>query len=502
MLFSTYDFIFLFLPLAVVLRVAFWDSRFTQAPFAALVLLSLLFYGWWNPANLWIIVASILFNYLLGVLVQQHRQPLLVVVGIAANLVFLGFFKYRNFVIENISLTAAFESAPTSLIIPLGISFFTFHQIAWLIESYQGRTKSRDFLRYCLFITFFPQLIAGPILRPSELIPQFDSRGDGKPLREHLAVGFSIFIVGLGKKVLIADRLSPFADFMFANATAGNALGTLNAWAGLLAYTLQIYFDFSAYSDMAIGLARMYGIDLPINFNSPYKARSVQDFWRRWHITLSRFLRDYLYIPLGGNAAHSHANLLATMLLGGLWHGANWTFLAWGGLHGLFLVINRVWQQTKIELPIVIAVTCTFVCVTLSWVLFRAEHFEAAVHIYRSLFGHGPLMSDWIADPIIYGVPETAMISSFLKVGLSPAAASLSAQFALICGALLIAILAPNTGEIFQTPPIGAPSSSPAWSVARFHWRPNVFWFGVVVTIFLICFFFMRRQAPFLYFQF
>lgn len=235
MLFSTYDFIFLFLPLAVALRVAFWDSRFIQAPFAALVLLSLLFYGWWNPANLWIIIASILFNYLLGVLVQKHHEPLLVVFGIAANLVFLGFFKYRNFVIENISLTAGFESAPTSLIIPLGISFFTFHQIAWLIESHQGRTKSRDFLRYCLFITFFPQLIAGPILRPSELIPQFDSRGDGKPLREHLAVGFSIF------------------------------------------------------------------------------------------------LRDYLYIPLGGNAAHSHANLLATMLLGGLWHGANWTFLDYAG---------------------------------------------------------------------------------------------------------------------------------------------------------------------------
>ncbi len=287
MLFSTYDFIFLFLPLAVALRVVFWDSRFTQAPFAALVLLSLLFYGWWNPANLWIIIASILFNYVLGVLVQQRREPLLVVIGIAANLVFLGFFKYRNFVIENISLTAGFESAPTSLIIPLGISFFTFHQIAWLIESHQGRTKSRDFLRYCLFITFFPQLIAGPILRPSELIPQFDTRGDGKPLREHLVVGFSIFIVGLGKKVLIADRLSPFRGLHVRECDRRTCARHLECVGGpprLHPADLFRFLRLFRHGDRA---RRMYGIDLPINFNSPYKARSVQDFWRRWHITLS-----------------------------------------------------------------------------------------------------------------------------------------------------------------------------------------------------------------------
>ena len=307
--------------------------------------------------------------------------------GIVANLTLLGYFKYADFFIENLNLISNSNMGLLHLALPLAISFFTFQQIAYLVDSYRQETKEYDFLNYALFVTFFPQLIAGPIVHHGEMMPQFASKWNLVKRYKNIATGIFIFAIGLFKKVVIADTFAVWASNGFDKA---ETLNLLEGWATSLSYTFQLYFDFSGYTDMAIGIALLFNIKLPINFNSPYKATSIQDFWRRWHITLSRFLRDYIYIPLGGNRISSfrtYANLMATFILGGLWHGAGWTFLFWGFLHGGALVIHRLWSQLGFKLNRLLAWFITFNFINISWVFFRAKEWDDAIKVLKAMFG-------------------------------------------------------------------------------------------------------------------
>ncbi|MBT5260335.1 MAG: MBOAT family protein, partial [Nitrospina sp.] len=347
MLFNSYAFIFLFLPVTLLGFQLIGNRGHCRVAVSWLIGASLFFYGWWNPAYLGLILTSILFNYAVGVSLGSRPAKTVLVVGIAANLGLLGYFKYANFFVDNINALTGSDIVLERIILPLAISFFTFQQITYLVDTYRGETQECDFLRYCLFVTFFPQLIAGPIVHHREMMPQFAKDTFCRLKAKHLAVGLTIFSVGLFKKVILADGIAVYSTPVFDAAEAGVILTFVDAWCGALAFTFQLYFDFSGYSDMAIGLGRMFGIILPVNFFSPYKASNIIEFWRRWHITLSRFARDYLYIPLGGNRKGTllrFANLMITMLLIGLWHGAGWTFVIWGGLHGSYLVINHGWH--------------------------------------------------------------------------------------------------------------------------------------------------------------
>jgi D-alanyl-lipoteichoic acid acyltransferase DltB (MBOAT superfamily) len=340
MLFNSYEFILVFLPLTAA--AFFLTARLLgkEAALGVLVAASLVYYGWWRWSYLPLLVASIVANFVVGRFLEpgdddrsRPYRKTVMVVGIACNLGLLGYFKYANFFIDNLAELTGAAPRNFEIILPLAISFFTFQQVAYLVDAHRGETKEHSFLHYCLFVTFFPQLIAGPIVHHKEMLPQF-SRDETYSVRaEMVAVGLSVFVIGLFKKVVLADSLASYASPLFAFADSGGAPSFLHAWGGALAYTFQLYFDFSGYSDMAMGIAFMFGIRLPLNFDSPYKASNIIDFWRRWHISLSRFLRDYLYFPLGGNRrgkGRRYANLLITMLLGGLWHGAGWTFVIWG----------------------------------------------------------------------------------------------------------------------------------------------------------------------------
>ena len=335
-----------------------------------------------------------LFNYVIGNSLNSKKEEnkksfskkSILIFGIVANLSLLGYFKYADFFIENFNIVAQTNINLFNLLLPLAISFFTFQQIAYLVDSYRQETKEYDFLNYALFVTFFPQLIAGPIVHHSEMMPQFANKWNAVKKYRNIALGLFIFSIGLFKKVVIADTFAVWATAGFDTATT---LNLFEAWATSLSYTFQLYFDFSGYTDMAIGIALLFNIKLPINFNSPYKARNIQDFWRRWHITLSRFLRDYVYIPLGGNKISSfrtYSNLLATFVIGGLWHGAGWTFVFWGFLHGMALVIHRAWSNLGFKMWTWLAWLITFSFVNITWVFFRAKEWDDAIRILSSMF--------------------------------------------------------------------------------------------------------------------
>ncbi len=335
-----------------------------------------------------------LFNYVIGNSLNTKKEEnkksfskkSILIFGIVANLSLLGYFKYADFFIENFNIVVQTNINLFNLLLPLAISFFTFQQIAYLVDSYRQETKEYDFLNYALFVTFFPQLIAGPIVHHSEMMPQFANKWNAVKKYRNIALGLFIFSIGLFKKVVIADTFAVWATAGFDTATT---LNLFEAWATSLSYTFQLYFDFSGYTDMAIGIALLFNIKLPINFNSPYKARNIQDFWRRWHITLSRFLRDYVYIPLGGNKKGSfrtYSNLLATFVIGGLWHGAGWTFVFWGFLHGMALVIHRAWSNLGFKMWTWLAWLITFNFVNIAWVFFRAKEWDDAIKVLGAMF--------------------------------------------------------------------------------------------------------------------
>ncbi|PPK60182.1 D-alanyl-lipoteichoic acid acyltransferase DltB (MBOAT superfamily) [Malaciobacter marinus] len=393
MLFNSYGFIFAFLPLVFFIYFYLNSKRLIVGAKGFLVFASLFFYSWWNVVYLPIILSSMLFNYIIGNSLSKKEyknsfnKKSILIFGIVVNLSLLGYFKYADFFIENINLIYGTNIEPLNLLLPLAISFFTFQQIAYLVDSYRKETKEYDFLNYALFVTFFPQLIAGPIVHHKEMMPQFASKWNLVKRYKNIALGLFIFAMGLFKKVVIADTFALWANNGFDKA---ETLNLLEAWATSLSYTFQLYFDFSGYTDMAIGIALLFNIKLPINFNSPYKALDIQDFWRRWHITLSRFLRDYVYIPLGGNRLgdfRTYINLLATFIIGGLWHGAGWTFIFWGFLHGMALVINRVWQSLGFRFPKVIAWFITFNFVNIAWIFFRAKEWDDAIKVFEGMLG-------------------------------------------------------------------------------------------------------------------
>jgi len=386
MLFNSYIFIFAFLPITFLSYFFLLKKNKNREAKIFLIFSSLFFYSWWNIVYLPLILASMFFNYFLGI--RLKRKKILLTLGISVNLLLLGYFKYRDFFIENINSLFSTEYELVHLALPLAISFFTFQQIAYLVDSYRGETKEYNFLNYALFVTFFPQLIAGPIVHHKEMMPQFMDVKNKIKNYYNISLGLFIFSIGLFKKVVIADTFAIWASDGF---THSETLTFLESWATSFSYTFQLYFDFSGYTDMAIGIALLFNIKLPINFNSPYKATNIQDFWRRWHMTLSRFLKDYIYIPLGGSrvaTAHIYMNLMITFLLGGLWHGAGWTFIFWGFLHGFALIIYSLWRNIGFKLWNWFAWFLTFNFINISWVFFRAEEWSDAINIISSMFSY------------------------------------------------------------------------------------------------------------------
>jgi alginate O-acetyltransferase complex protein AlgI len=354
-------------------------------------LASLFFYAYWNWKFLFLFIGSIVFNYIIGhsilSAIGAKKKKYLLVTGLVGNLGLLAYFKYTNFLIENIALITNINLTIPDIILPIGISFFTFTQIAFLVDCHRGHFTRYRFTDYILFVSFFPHLVAGPILMHNATIPQFESNRFGRPSSKKIYMAIIFFSMGLFKKVIIADNLAYYVDIVFRNI---GHISMLDAWGGALLFTFQIYFDFSSYSEMAIGLALLLNVRIPFNFNSPYKSISIVDFWRRWHISLSRFLRDYLYIPLGGNrigGVRRYLNLFTTMLLGGLWHGPSWTFVVWGGLHGSFLAINHAWRRTGLKISRHLSWLITFSSVMIAWVFFRSQSLSNAFSLFKSMLG-------------------------------------------------------------------------------------------------------------------
>ncbi|WP_018702980.1 MBOAT family O-acyltransferase [Anaeromusa acidaminophila] len=387
MLFNSYEFIFVFLPSIVVIYFFLSKLKLLKLATISLIGASLVFYLYWDVKYLPLLLISILFNYCVGLRIEATRKKTWLCFGVLTNLSLLGYFKYAGFLLRTINDVFGASYFVPEITLPLGISFFTFTQTAYLVDAYRGETRKYSFLSYFLFVTIFPHLIAGPILYHKDMIPQFSRMRNFIFSHKNFGLGLSFFVLGLFKKVVIADTLSPWVKIAFDNA---QQLTLIDAWLGAILYTFQLYFDFSGYSEMAIGLGLMLNLKLPINFNSPYKATSIIDFWRRWHITLSQFLKNYLYIPLGGNRegeAKRLRNLMITMLLGGLWHGAGWTFIVWGGLHGIYLVFNHLWKRLNKPLPRRAAWGITFVCVIVAWVFFRASNLSDALAIIQAMLG-------------------------------------------------------------------------------------------------------------------
>ena len=531
MLFNSYEFIFFLLPLTLLGYFLLARIRGAEAALVWLTLASLFFYAWWNPKYLLLLLASMVGNFMLGSQITRARsrgdlttaRPL-TGLGLAANLALLAYFKYAAFAVANWNLATGSDLPIPSIVLPLAISFYTFQQIAYLVDAYRGRTAEYKPVHYALFVTFFPQLIAGPIVHHRDILPQFMSRDAIRPKLENLAVGASIFVVGLFKKVVLADSVAQYATPVFSAAQGGAEPTLLVAWGGALAYTLQLYFDFSGYSDMAIGGGRMFGIRLPLNFNSPYKATNISEFWRRWHMTLSQFLRDYVYVPLGGNrfgSTRRYVNLMTTMLLGGLWHGAGWTFVAWGGLHGLYLVCHQLWVRLR-QQPAdgssprpawsrAISWALTFVAVVVGWVFFRAESFGAALRILEGMAGlNGVAIPNALAARFgdTWTIAERLGITTFLGGG-----SAFVANYAWLLVLLPVALWMPNTQEIFREyePALAySPGEAPVPSQLqasrsarrRIVWRPTPRWAAVTAAVTALGLLSLNRVSEFLYFQF
>jgi len=395
MLFNSYIFIFIFLPAVFFIYFGLILNKKNYLAKCWLVIASLFFYGWWNIYFLPILIVSILVNFSITRKIQSLKKnkndakprKIFFLAGLLFNIAFLGYFKYRDFFLETINQIFQSDFVLLHLVFPLGISFFTLQQIAFLVDAYEDLADEPNFIDYSVFVAFFPQLIAGPIVHHQEMMPQFSAFQNQRVDYKNITQGVLIFFIGLFKKVVIADTFAGWATTGFDDATT---LTFIEAWATSLSFTFQLYFDFSAYSDMAVGIALLFNIKLPNNFNSPYKALNIRDFWRRWHMTLGRFLKDYIYIPLGGNRLGSfrlHINLIATFLLCGLWHGAGWIFIFWGALHGIALVTYQFWSQMNIKMHYFLAGTLTFLFVNFSWIFFRAKEWKDATKILAGMLG-------------------------------------------------------------------------------------------------------------------
>lgn len=430
MVFSSLEFMYLFLPPVLLGFLFLRHLRWENGIIWWLTLSSLAFYAWWTPVYLPLLLGSVAVNYGFHRILLKVPDRFILTLGFIFNLGLIAVFKYADFFIGNANMLAGADIPLLHLVLPLAISFFTFQQISFLIDTYKGNVSHCDFARYTLFVVFFPQLIAGPIVMQKETIPQFKMTVFQNRLLMNFAVGGTLFAIGLFKKIVLADGIAPYANGVFNLAETTSGVPFEAAWIGALAYTFQLYFDFSGYCDMALGLARLFGIRLPVNFNSPYKATSISDFWRRWHITLSHFLRDYLYIPLGGNRTgptRRYANLMITMLLGGLWHGASWTFVFWGGLHGFYLAVNHAWSAAadKGYIPNILpaplsslsARALTLLAVVVAWVFFRAESFDGASNIIAGMAGLSTVYEPKLWEDVVsYTTPVWAMFVALATI--------------------------------------------------------------------------------------
>lgn len=495
MLFNSGAFLFVYLPLVFFI---YWAlPRKGNLAIIFLFAASLIYYSWDDPIRLGsLILFSMTLNYLVGRNLSRNRSFPMLTAGVTANLALLFYFKYINFAVDSVKYFTGANISFPDVVLPIGISFYTFTQIAFLVDAYRGAAKEYRPFHYGLFVTFFPHLIAGPILHHKEMIPQFEHRNENRFLWQNVAVGLSFFSFGLFKKMVLADHVQTYVSLAFGQDALPSAS---EAWIGALSYTLQLYFDFSGYSDMAIGLARMFGVVFPLNFNSPYKSRSIIDFWRRWHMTLSRFLRDYLYIPLGGNRGGlgRFPNLFLTMLLGGLWHGAGWTFVIWGALHGLYLIVNHGWIASKAKLGLktsggvfnsILAQGLTFLAVVIGWVFFRADTVEQALQVLQGMAGLNGLFP---AKPLCTSALLPAGSCTF---GI-PAAGWVIA--ALLC----IVFFTPNTQQIFAhwKPSLQAMTgSAPKWLL--FSLNPK--WMVVTAILLGICLASLGKESQFLYYRF
>jgi alginate O-acetyltransferase complex protein AlgI len=504
MLFNSVAFIFVFLP--ATLLIFFLVAKTSRlAALCCLTAASLIFYAQTDSRYLLILIPSILTNYLFGTALSGGRlvtggrlgddkRFAVLTIGVTANLACLFTFKYLDLFIDTIDRLHLADFGLLHIELPLGISFFTFTQIAFLVDAYQRKVSETRFVNYALFVSYFPHLVAGPILHHAEMMPQFSDERTFRPRLDNFAVGLSVFFIGLFKKVIVADHLAPHVHRIFDAAGQGTHLSALEGWSGALCYALQIYFDFSGYSDMAIGLSLLFGVRLPLNFNSPYKAVNIIDFWRRWHMTLSRFLRDYLYIPLGGNRAGEArrlVNVMIVMLLGGLWHGASWTFVVWGGLHGIYLMANHAWQKlvgegrARSALSVWAGRLLTFLLVTVAWVFFRAPTLGTALGVAKSMFGLGALL-----------VPADLAGSNLPSGDVAAMAAA----------ALVVAWFMPNTQEIMSLyhPALGGPRETDP-TASRLLWRPTMAcaaMVGAAAVASLATIVFEKRVGDFIYFQF
>ena len=495
-----------FLAFLALVLLAYWivgrsDERLGKP---LLIVASFIFYGYWIPAYLLLLIASIVFNFaivraVLGNASPGHRRAL-TALGITLNLALIGVYKYAAFAVESFNWVLNTGFTVPDIVLPIGISFFTFQQISLLVDAYRGRIEQIRFWDHVLFISFFPQLIAGPIVRQHDMLPQLVARRDWRLRADSLAVGIALFSAGLFKKAALIDPVVPYLDIVYRAAAQGDPVGFLDGWVAGIGYGFQVYFDFSAYSDMAIGLGFMFGLHLPINFFSPYKADSIRDFWRRWHISLSRFLRDYLFIPLGGSRhglARTMLALLVTMGLGGLWHGAGWTFVIWGLLHGAYLSVNHLWRallsrfaptlrervrrwQLLAWLLRLVSVVITFLAVSFAWVFFRSPDLDSAMRLAEAMIG----LSGW---------HEVAVLTR----GMVP-------MFPIY---FLIVWTLPNTMEIFQATRAALHvdeyrddkvSPLPGWLSFRLTAR----WAVSSALVFICAWFALSNLSPFIYFQF
>lgn len=510
MLFNSFSFLFLFWPVVLAGFYLLGALNFRQSAIAWLGLSSLAFYAFGGIENLPLLIISIAFNFILGSRIARRvgggkRAGALLALGVGMNVLALAYFKYFNFLLANLNLVLDAEFAAQPIDLPIGISFFTFTQIAFLVDCWRGRTKDYRPHEYLLFVSYFPHLVAGPILLHSEMIPQFRKERAFRFDLMRINIGLTIFTIGLFKKLVLADGMASYADPVFKAAQYGTAPDLISAWSAAFSYTMQLYFDFSGYSDMAVGISHTLGFRLPVNFWSPYKSASIIEFWRRWHISLSRFLSDHIYKPLGGNRrgqARRYANLLITMLIGGLWHGAGWTFILWGALHGFYLAINHAFRSltagTSVERLLRLppfrqaSIAFTFLLVVIAWVFFRAAHLDAALLILNGMAG---AEGTWI-------MPAENPTWTFVHIGV----------------VMSLVFLAPNTYQFMRryavykpgnAIPVPHESSSHvdtqiAGPAARLTWRLSCRWAFTLALMMVVCIGAMMSAtpSPFLYFQF
>lgn len=514
MLFSTWQFILGFLP--ITLAVFFLiPARWRTARKVWLSLASLFFYGYWKVEYVPLLLLSIGFNFTIAELLTRWRgKPAAhrtLIVGVAVNLLLLGYYKYTNFIVSTFGLVVRHEFTRFDIILPLAISFFTFTQIGYLVDVSRDPKLHYRFLDYALFVVFFPHLIAGPIVRHWEVIPQYAER-DLRANRTDLGVGLALFLMGLFKKVLLADNAAVYANLVYGSAERGAQLDWFGAWFGTLAYAMQIYFDFSGYSDMAIGLARMFSIKFPFNFDSPYRSANIAEFWRRWHVTLTRFLREYVYFPLGGNRKGERRqafNVMATFFLSGLWHGAGWTFVTWGVLHGVYLVIAHQWARFRQRCAWVFphwsykgaCVLLTFLAVMISWVYFRAPNFKVANSVLASMVGaRGLTVSENVTNPET-GPGRLLAAAGVRFVSDQTGVEHFAEGMRVVFGLLALAWFCPNSQQLLRRyDPIVEQNIRPA------HWRIELnWWWGLffgVLMFFVVRSHFTAVPSPFLYFNF